>query len=219
MNRGLIQRQSDNKKHQKPVALLKHTNSANSSESESQASNMHSGASMDSQRSVYLHATTVADIPPAVLVSQRRRGPQAGASREDVSKMSGDSALSGAPATGSVERPTTRRTSRHVSRSYSMLAPWKPRHYRDKFQISYSNDQQQQQQQKQASPPPAAVNGDMGKPPRPPRRREDAAPVIDPADSMTASPFRSSVARSSTVPSSAMPKDSKLAGWFRKKKR
>ena len=57
---------------------------------------------------------------------------------------------------------------------------------------------------------------DVGKPPRPPRRREEPAPIDHgPADGDPAPhPARPTVARSST-----MPKDSKLAGWFRKKKR
>ena len=120
-----MQRQSADKQ-----PLMKQPSSVNSSESESQASNMQSGASADSQRSVYLHATTVADIPPATLVNQRQRK-----SREDLSKLSASSA-------GSADRATLSRRTRQISRSYSVLAPWKPRHYREKYHISYSNQQQ-----------------------------------------------------------------------------
>jgi len=50
-----------------PHGLQKHPGSVNSTESD--GSNMQSGASADSQRSVYLHATTVADIPTVTNVS------------------------------------------------------------------------------------------------------------------------------------------------------
>ncbi len=66
----------------------------------------------------------------------------------------------------------------------------------------------------QASP---VVAADAGKPPRPPRRREE--PTMErgvdvPVVVVEAPSPRVVVARSST-----MPKDSRLAGWFRKKKR
>ncbi|XP_014467576.1 PREDICTED: uncharacterized protein LOC106740754 isoform X2 [Dinoponera quadriceps] len=76
--------------------------------------------SQNSQRSlrsvVYLHAATVGEIPGP---NEQRRA----ASREEFS------------------RPLQPHT-RTVSRSVSVLAPWKPRHYREPFEINY--DQQQQ---------------------------------------------------------------------------
>ncbi|KAK2584414.1 hypothetical protein KPH14_006796 [Odynerus spinipes] len=77
--------------------------------------------SQNSQRSqisvVYLHATTIGKIPGP---NERRRA----ASREELN------------------RPLQSHT-RTVSRSVSVLAPWKPRHYREPFEINY--DQQQNQ--------------------------------------------------------------------------
>ena len=171
-----------------------------------------SAASAESQRSVYLHATTVADIPTVIPVTNRAAQLQAARrkaqSREDMSALSGT--------TGS----TLRRT-RQISRSYSVLAPWKPRHYRDKFEITYSN----QQQPAAAVPFQPVVAGDAGKPPRVPIRRredvimesEDSADVYRPdvaQRQQTSSKTGTPVSRSST-----MPKNTKLmAGWFRKKK-
>lgn len=209
--------------------------SVNSSESDGSAMQSAAG-SAESQRSVYLHATTVADIPVTgqvhgrtssttttqqQLQAARRHKAQ---SREDMSALSG--------ATGSTLRRTQ---TRQISRSYSVLAPWKPRHYRDKYEITYSN----QQQPGGGQTAPAMVIGDVGKPPRAPIRRredvivesEDSADVYRPsatvgqrqtsgggATTTTATSSKSggtSVSRSST-----MPKNSKLmAGWFRKKKR
>ena len=187
--------------------------SINSSESDGSA--MQSAASAESQRSVYLHATTVADIPTVVPVTNSTRAAQLQAARRKAQSREDMSALSGT--TGS----TLRRT-RQISRSYSVLAPWKPRHYRDKFEITYSN-----QQQPAAAPVPVqpVVVGDAGKPPRAPIRRredvilesEDSADVYRPAVAQrqpTSSKTGTSVSRSST-----MPKNTKLmAGWFRKKK-
>jgi hypothetical protein len=173
-----------------------------------------------------LHATTVADIPVTGQVHgkaqhqlQAARRHKAHQSREDMSALSG--------ATGSTLRRTQ---TRQISRSYSVLAPWKPRHYRDKYEITYSN-----QQQPGGQTAPSMVIGDVGKPPRAPIRRredvivesEDSAEVYRPSAAVgqrqtpaatTATSSKSggtSVSRSST-----MPKNSKLmAGWFRKKKR
>ena len=190
--------------------------SVNSSESEGNGSALQSGASAESQRSVYLHATTVADIPTMAAVpnsakaQQMQQARRRATSREDMSALSGSDRTAGS---------TLRRT-RQISRSYSVLAPWKPRHYRDKFEITYSNQQ---------APAGQAVNHhDVGKPPRVPpvisssasRRREDV--ILESEDSadvyrpvhITSPNTKPSVTRSST-----MPKSNKLmAGWFRKKK-
>ncbi|KAK4010787.1 hypothetical protein OUZ56_019919 [Daphnia magna] len=200
--------------------------SVNSSESDGSAMQSAAG-SAESQRSVYLHATTVADIPVTShgrtaqqqLLASRRHKAQ---SREDMSALSGT--------TGSTLRRTQ---TRQISRSYSVLAPWKPRHYRDKYEITYSN----QQQPGGGQSAPAMVVGDVGKPPRAPvRRREDV--IVESEDSGEA--YRPSAAAGPTAVgqrqteatsssktggpsvsrSSTMPKNSKLmAGWFRKKKR
>lgn len=186
--------------------------SVNSSESEGNGSAMQSGASAESQRSVYLHATTVADIPTIASVPNSAKAQQMQSARRRALSREDMSALSGSDRAGS----TLRRT-RQISRSYSVLAPWKPRHYRDKFEITYSNQQ--------APAGPAVNHHDVGKPPRAPpvvssRRREDV--ILESEDSadvyrpvhITSPNTKPSVTRSST-----MPKSNKLmAGWFRKKK-
>lgn len=87
-----------------------------SGESTTGDSSQQSQNSQRSQRSVvYLHAATVGEIPGP---NERRRA----ASREELN------------------RPLQTHT-RTVSRSVSVLAPWKPRHYREPFEINY--DQQQ----------------------------------------------------------------------------
>lgn len=200
--------------------------SVNSSESDGSAMQSAAG-SAESQRSVYLHATTVADIPVTShgrtaqqqLLASRRHKAQ---SREDMSALSGT--------TGSTLRRTQ---TRQISRSYSVLAPWKPRHYRDKYEITYSN----QQQPGGGQSAPAMVVGDVGKPPRAPvRRREDV--IVESEDSgeayrpsaaagppavgqrQTEATSSSKTGGPSVSRSSTMPKNSKLmAGWFRKKKR
>jgi hypothetical protein len=213
-----MQRHSGQSSHQQPQhpptlhlqssSSTKHPpGSVNSTESE--GSNMQSGASADSQRSVYLHATTVADIPTPVVMGPKQQQRMRALSREDLSKMSPSlvrSGGSGGPSSGE-----TLRRSRHISRSYSVLAPWKPRHYRDKFEITYSNQQQ-------PTSSPSGGGGDvLGKPPRPPRRREDDAVAAAAAAAAVAVAEPSSskpVSRSST-----MPKNTKLAGWFRNRKK
>ncbi|XP_051168544.1 homeobox protein 2 [Leptopilina boulardi] len=89
-----------------------------SGESTTGDSSQQSQNSQRSQRSVvYLHAATVGEIPGP---NERRRA----ASREELN------------------RPLQAHT-RTVSRSVSVLAPWRPKHYREPFEINY--DQQQHQ--------------------------------------------------------------------------
>ncbi|XP_012149746.2 bloated isoform X1 [Megachile rotundata] len=86
-----------------------------SGESTTGDSSQQSQNSQRSQRSVvYLHAATVGEIPGP---NERRKA----ASREELN------------------RPLQSHT-RTVSRSVSVLAPWKPRHYREPYEINY--DQQ-----------------------------------------------------------------------------
>ncbi|CAB0042374.1 unnamed protein product [Trichogramma brassicae] len=88
-----------------------------SGESTTGDSSQQSQNSQRSQRSVvYLHAATVGEIPGP---NERRRA----ASREELN------------------RPLAAHT-RTVSRSVSVLTPWRPRHYREPYEINY--DQQQQ---------------------------------------------------------------------------
>ncbi|XP_062535545.1 uncharacterized protein LOC134204744 isoform X1 [Armigeres subalbatus] len=80
-------------------------------------------SSQQSQRSVvFLHATTVGDIPHPHIANAHRMA---------YSRESLNSAKKVQPMT------------RTVSRSVSVLAPWKPKHIRDGYEINYHNDQQQ----------------------------------------------------------------------------
>ncbi|XP_065083081.1 uncharacterized protein blo [Ochlerotatus camptorhynchus] len=81
-------------------------------------------SSQQSQRSVvFLHATTVGDIPHPHIANAHRMA----YSRESLNNPKN-------------VQPMTRT----VSRSVSVLAPWKPKHMRDGYEINYHNDQQQQ---------------------------------------------------------------------------
>lgn len=134
-----------------------------------------SRVSTGSNRSVYLHATAVADIPV-------RRSSDEAPSERGVTKQS-----------------------KKVTRSFSLVSPWKPRHYREKYEVEYDNREMNK------SPESADIkNIKAGKPekknalpPRPPRK----------APENLASEDSKKVGRSQTVH-----KDSKLAGWLRKKR-
>jgi hypothetical protein len=179
------------------------TSSVNSSESE-QGSVPQSAASGQSNRSVYLHATAVADIPP----SQTRNG-----------------------AAGDLKN------SKKISRSISLLAPFKSKAPPKEKEITYDSA---------GNIVPSSHNG--GKPPRPPPGpppvRRIPAPNIQPNNGshnnnmmMTKErKFASSSDLLRDEPSSfedggedgksskvsrsvSMPKDTRLAGWFKKRKR
>lgn len=80
-------------------------------------------SSQQSQRSiVYLHAATVGDIPgPDYL----RHGSRRAASREDLTSNGGSSSL---------VQPQVKT----LSRSFSVLAPWRPRHRREGLELDYA---------------------------------------------------------------------------------
>ncbi|CAG0912533.1 unnamed protein product [Notodromas monacha] len=131
-----------------------------------------------SSRSVYLHAAAVADIPPG----GGSRGPTARAGRS--SSLSQEDLL---------DKPGSLKKSRAVTRSLSLLAPWRPRHPKEPVEMEYSYDQDQGQ------------TPGHGRPPRPPRRKN--SPGQEPVKTFSAKVQRHQ----------SMPKDSKLAGWFKKK--
>ncbi|XP_049817951.1 uncharacterized protein LOC109609226 isoform X3 [Aethina tumida] len=83
-------------------------------------------SSQQSQRSiVYLHAATVGDIPgPGYLRNGRRA-----ASREELASNSSS---------------RIQHQEKTLSRSFSVLAPWKPRHYREAMDIDYTQYPKQQ---------------------------------------------------------------------------
>ncbi|XP_034650781.1 zinc finger CCCH domain-containing protein 13 isoform X2 [Drosophila subobscura] len=99
-------------------------------------------SSLHSQRSVvYLHATTVGDIPQPY--NLRRRS----VSREDLRK-------GGASKQQQQQPPPLQPMTRTVSRSVSMLAPWKPKHISEGYEINYSQEQNKRMSTLPRKPPP-----------------------------------------------------------------
>ena len=195
------------------------TSSLNSSESEN--------AQNGGNRSVYLHAACVADIPPnSDAIKKTPVAPMApralsAESRTDVSTV-------GTPA-GST---SNLQKSKKISRSISLLAPWKPKPaQRQQYsEIHYNNSGIYTQRR-----------GAAAKPPVPPARRpvnmhrdkKSASSSDLLRDDMTSpipggNPTYMEAERARTVPrniptkvsrSVSMPKDTRLAGWFKRKKR
>ncbi|XP_068145817.1 serine/arginine repetitive matrix protein 2 [Drosophila tropicalis] len=104
-------------------------------------------SSLHSQRSVvYLHATTVGDIPQPY--NSRHRS----MSRDDLRKGGGGgSSIGGGKAKGQEPLQPMTRT---VSRSVSMLAPWKPKHISEGYEINYSQEQNKRMSTLPRKPPP-----------------------------------------------------------------
>ncbi|KAJ6647310.1 hypothetical protein Bhyg_02532 [Pseudolycoriella hygida] len=87
-------------------------------------------SSQQSQRSVvYLHATTIGAIPQPHVLNSRRA-----VSREELTSLK-----------SSQNREPMTRT---VSRSVSVLAPWKPKHLRDGYEINYSQNSEKQKERR-----------------------------------------------------------------------
>ena len=181
------------------------TSSLNSSESEPNAAN-------GGQRSVYLHAACVADIP---VNGEARKAPPPRA----LSAESRDNLAAGAGA-------SNLQKSKKISRSISLLAPFKPKPVQNRYsEILYDNSG-------------AYVPG-TGKPPRPPPPTARKGPATMQRDKKSASssdllndqagPKPSvvigeprTVQKRPTAKVSrsvSMPKDTRLAGWFKKRKR
>jgi len=184
------------------------TSSINSSESEHGSQGSHAGQSgvsrgtnlsNASNRSVYLHATAVADIPTA-------KEKNLGNSKENLN--------------------SNLQKSKKISRSISLLAPWKGKGNKQPAELNYDNQQ-------------AVYGTAAAKPPRPPpqgRRtqtqvmskekkfasssdllRDENEVVMAPPEQTTQTMPRKPTAKVSR--SVSMPKDTRLAGWFKKRKR
>jgi len=147
------------------------TSSVNSSDPETTAPGA-SRVSGSSSRSVFLHATTVADIPPPDALGSGEAAPTRG-SRADLS----------------AQPPTRER--RKVGRSFSLVAPFRPKQPKE---IVYENNASQQQAN--------------GRPPRPPQRarRGSRDSLLDQREAKPRQPVARSV---------SMPKDTRPAGFFR----
>ncbi|KAH8405532.1 hypothetical protein KR215_002060, partial [Drosophila sulfurigaster] len=101
-------------------------------------------SSLHSQRSVvYLHATTVGDIPQPYNLRRRSM------SRDDVRRGGG-----GATPGSAMGKPPLQPMTRTVSRSVSMLAPWKPKHISEGYEINYSQEQNKRISTLPRKPPP-----------------------------------------------------------------
>jgi hypothetical protein len=110
--------------------------SPNSSE-DSENATTEGDSSLQSQRSVYLHAAAVGDIPGP--------GPRRAISREELSSA------------GRLQPQT-----RTLSRSISVLAPWRPRHYRNENpEIHYDNESTNTLRPNSATKPPRAPRSKM----------------------------------------------------------
>ena len=150
------------------------------------------------------------------------------------------------------------KNSKKISRSISLLAPWKPRNYKDKFEVIHYDNRTIY-----SNPPTTVTVGPggatttssaptSGKPPRPPvppvTRRvvpdkksasstdllrdsqplgPPSVPQTQPAQAATPASAALLERRAQTLQrpqskvsrSVSMPKDSRLAGWFKKRKR
>ena len=178
------------------------TSSVNSSESENgqSAISRATGASAASNRSVFLHATAVADIP------------------SNKPNTAGDRP-------GPVPASNLQK-SKKISRSISLLAPFKKTAPAKEKEVMYDSSGQ-------------VVAGGAGKPPRAPPAPVRRLPAGEPMsrDKKFASssdllqdeqevnvqpqqePIASGKTSSRVSRSVSMPKDTRLAGWFKKRKR
>ena len=176
------------------------TSSVNSSESENgqSAISRATGASAASNRSVFLHATAVADIPSNKPNTGDRSAP--------------------APAAAS-----NLQKSKKISRSISLLAPFKKTTPPKEKEVMYDSSGQ-------------VVAGGSGKPPRAPpapvrrlpagepmsrdKKFASSSDLLQDEQEVVVQPQPSPSKTSSRVSRSvSMPKDTRLAGWFKKRKR
>ncbi|XP_052862473.1 serine/arginine repetitive matrix protein 2 [Anopheles cruzii] len=129
-------------------------------------------SSQQSQRSVvFLHATTVGDIPHPQIANARRRA----YSRESLNQS---------VASSKKVQPMTRT----VSRSISVLAPWKPKNVREGYEIDYHKEQQTKPIS--TLPRPGTLNR---------ANRDRRQPARDDPDSDKSSAFEQSAGRSSVA--------------------
>jgi hypothetical protein len=148
----------------------------------SESENERSGSS---QRSVYLHAPAVASIPTTL--------PKRTLSRDEISNYSGH-----------------QKQTKQVARSMSVLSPWRPRHYQERYELNYNSN---------------GVRTD-GRPPRLPRSpvQKSISPAPERENNKTGTlqfgknKQSNSNEKSSTISrSKSMPKNSRL-GWFSRKR-
>lgn len=206
------------------------TSSLNSSESEPGMA-----AAAAQQRSVFLHSAIVVDIPPQA----DKRVPRA---------VSADASLLGGRDPG--QQPThpppppsqsNLKNSKKISRSISLLAPWKPRPVARQFQeIHYDNNTAVYNKPPRPPVPPVTTKGRILRGDKKSASSSDLLHVSaaeeqqQPPQTEIGMIGEQRVTRTlhrrpanSTPPAASnnvsrsvsMPKDTRLAGWFRKKKK
>ena len=266
---GGVRREINQRKTKLPGGSL--TSSVNSSESEQGSHAGQSAVSRNtnmSNRSVFLHAAAVADIPTAEMTGSRPGGAaQRSLSAESARGNDSQQEKPNQPPPPPSASRSNLKGSKKISRSISLLAPWKPRPVQDKFEIHYDNGNLYSNPATRVTVepgnmPPAA--GGIGppaasKPPRPPtappppptngpppvRRnigrvepnksasstdllmrppteiatsdKENTTPAVILAERRAAEAEKK--AGKAVSRSVSMPKDSRLAGFFRRRKR
>ena len=247
---GGVRREINQRKIKLPGGSL--TSSINSSESEQGSHAGQSAVSRMSNRSVFLHAAAVADIPTTLeIVTRPPLRSLSAESRDNIAAASGP-AERGRPVNS--QPPVTNsnlKGSKKISRSISLLAPWKPRPVQDKFEIHYDNGNLYANPATRVTVEPGNMPA-ASKPPRPPTapppppssiggpppvRRNMQRPIdaksasstdllrpmeadTTPAVILAERKAKAEAERKAKVSRSmSMPKDSRLAGWFKKRKR
>merc|ERR1719228_1457122 len=176
------------------------TSSVNSSESEhgsagQSAISRGTNQSNQSNRSVYLHATAVADIPSSKPLN------------------SGENKMNG----------SNLQKSKKISRSISLLAPFKKQAPKEKEVLYDSSGQITHSGEPPRAPPPPArrIPGPNDQPMSRDKKFASSSDLLQDENEVVMSyPEDSNSMSSSKVSRSvSMPKDTRLAGWFKKRKR
>ena len=247
---GGVRREINQRKTKLPGGSL--TSSINSSESEQGSQSAISRNTARSNRSVFLHAAAVADIPsPDGPVSKPAPAPQ---QQRSLSAESRDNLAVSSGAISAQTKPpppsSGLKGSKKISRSISLLAPWKPKQVANKFEheIHYDNGNLYANPATRVTVEPGNLPAPAAKPPRPPTapppppvtqpprrnasvtrsdsksassadllRDQDTTPAVILAERKAAA--AASESKSKVSRSVSMPKDSRLAGWFKKRKR
>jgi len=176
------------------------TSSVNSSESEhgsagQSAISRGTNQSNQSNRSVYLHATAVADIPSSKPLN------------------SGENKMTG----------SNLQKSKKISRSISLLAPFKKQAPKEKEVLYDSSGQITHSGKPPRAPPPPArrIPGPNDQPMSRDKKFASSSDLLQDENEVVMSYPEDSNSKSSSKVSRSvsMPKDTRLAGWFKKRKR
>ena len=253
---GGVRREINQRKTKLPGGSL--TSSINSSESEQGSQSAMSRTTARSNRSVFLHAAAVADIPsPDGPVTKPAPNPPPTQQQRSLSAESRDNLAVSSGAISAQTKPPPPsnglKGSKKISRSISLLAPWKPKTVQNKFEheIHYDNGNLYANPATRVTVEPGNLPAPAAKPPRPPTapppppvtspprrnanvhrsdsksassadllRDQDTTPAVILAErKANAAAAAAESTKSKVSRSVSMPKDSRLAGWFKKRKR